>query len=84
MTETIYHPGRASDLEERVNRAALQARLDVLTKAYEEARDGLAAIFDAISRGDQAELTFPDGRLIRITKAKNRGEKDSESGDGQG
>lgn len=73
----IDHPGRISDLEDKITAAAQKARIEVITAELHAAKRSLAAIFDCIARREQIDLTYDDGEIVTITRAKKRGEKDA-------
>lgn len=71
---TIRHPGRMSDQVAAIEAATRRAEMDVLQTRLQEAIESLANIFDSIARGEKVDLTYPDGQIITITRARNRGE----------
>lgn len=73
----IYHPGRTSDLEDKIAAAAQRARMEIITVELHALQQSLAAIFDGIARREQVDLTYDDGEIVTITRAKKRGEKDT-------
>jgi len=65
-----------SDLDEKIAAAAQRAKLEVVTQELLAAQTSLTAIFDGIGNGEQVPLTYPDGRVVLITRAKPRTEKE--------
>lgn len=78
MADQVTHPPRFSDMQMEVARAQEQAKMDVLERTNERLALQLAAIFDGIGRNEQVELVYPNGEIVLITKARKRGEKDSD------
>lgn len=75
---SIAHPGRTSDEIERIERAKMRAEMEHLQGRVERLSSDMAAIFDAIANGEQIDLQYPDGRVLTVTRAKKRGEREGE------
>jgi len=69
----IRAPRDLFEMEDRFQKARLEAEMKVLQTAYETVRADLDSIFTRIGRGEQVELHYPDGKVVLITKAKKRG-----------
>jgi hypothetical protein len=72
----IQHPGRMSDLDEKIAAAAQRAKLEVITQELRAAQTSLAAIFDGIGQRRAGPAHYPDGKVVLITRAKPRTEKE--------
>lgn len=72
----IAAPRKRYELEERLQREQMQTEIRVLQEAYDSLASDMDAIFTRIARGEQAELHYPDGQVIPITRARRRGDKD--------
>lgn len=75
---TIAHPGRTSSELERIERAKMRAEMEHLQARVERLSSDMAAIFDGIRNGDRVELTYEDGEVITITKARKRGDREGD------
>lgn len=64
----LRHPGGHSDMQAQLEKV----RGEVLERLNKQLLDDIGAIYDGIRRGDQVELTYPDGEVILITKARPR------------
>lgn len=72
MADQVSHPERVSDLQERVAKAQVDAKMTVLEQMIDRMHSQLQSIFDGIARGGQVELVYPDGEVVLITKARPR------------
>lgn len=70
---TVNAPPRLDALTTEIARAQDAAKLKFLERAVERLTGELAEIFDGIARGEHVELAYPDGSIITITRARNRG-----------
>ncbi|PWJ88433.1 hypothetical protein C8D77_111156 [Mesorhizobium loti] len=72
MADQVPHPQRVSDLQERIARAQVDAKMTVLEQMIDRMHCQLQSIFDGIGRNEQVELVYPDGEVVLITKARPR------------
>jgi hypothetical protein len=52
--------------DERVAFDKIKVELDIMTKRFEQAESHLSAIFTRIGRGDEVQLHYRDGEVVRI------------------
>lgn len=74
----ISHPGRPSDQLAAIEHVKQRAEMEHLQCRVEQLSLDLAAIFDGIRDGGPVELTYPDGTVVPITKARRRGAGETE------
>jgi hypothetical protein len=61
--------------DDRLAYEKLKVELDIMTKRFEQAQSNLDAIFSRVARGDEVELHYRDGAVVRIGRLEPAAEE---------